>query len=125
MQKSLSMDMLSMSVDMMRLTSSCELKSSPSSQELVLDDKNLLTLILLRVPWKKLMSLKCVSKQWLSFITTPGFRNLLPPLRASGLFIHHLSVLNKPGKLYFVPLDNPKAPSPFTALTFGQHSFDF
>ncbi|KAK1362972.1 putative F-box domain-containing protein [Heracleum sosnowskyi] len=111
------MDLLSMSMDMMRLTSSCELKSSPYSQEVVLEDEDILTLILSRVPWKKLVSLKCVSKQWLSFITIPRFRKFLPPLRASGLFFHRRHALDNPGKLYFVPFDNPKTPSPFTAFT--------
>ena len=84
------MDVMSKSMNNLSFTSSSELRSSFSSEERVLDDEDLLALILLRVPWKKLMSLKCVSKQWLCFITSSQFRKLLPPLGAYGLFIHRL-----------------------------------
>ncbi|WOG83601.1 hypothetical protein DCAR_0102778 [Daucus carota subsp. sativus] len=81
------------------------------SHEAVLNNEDLLTLILFRVPWTQLKVLKCVSRQWHSLITTS-----LPPLRASGLFCKgHLGF----DKLYFVPLDDPNFASPLRARTFN------
>ncbi|KAL8118508.1 F-box protein At5g07610-like [Apium graveolens] len=96
--------------------------TKPSSEEVVLNqDDDLLTLILLHVPWKNLKVLKCVSRHWHSLITTPYFRSLLrPPLRASGLFIQRPVSSDRPDdKVYFLPLDDPKTPSPFKSLTFA------
>ena len=100
-----------------------------SSHEIVLADENLLTLIMLRVPYRKLKSLECVSKKWLYLIITQWFTSLLGklfPLRASGLFIQRLPTFfdfdrTCPNKVYFVPLDDPTAPSPFRNLTFAPH----
>ncbi|KAK1363092.1 F-box domain-containing protein [Heracleum sosnowskyi] len=103
-----------------KFKSSSRLKSSSSSVQVVLNqDENLLTLILSRVPWKQLMSLKCVSRQWRSLITNPQFTSLchnLLPLRASGLFIQHCD------KVRFVALDDQDSTrSPFRTLTFAPH----
>ncbi|KAK1350229.1 putative F-box family protein [Heracleum sosnowskyi] len=88
-----------------------------SSQELVLHAEDLLTLILLRLPYKKLMSFKSVSKKWHSLITTPFFtrllRNIFPPRRASALFIQRTI------PVFFVPLDNRNATSPFRTEKFN------
>lgn len=91
-------------------------RCTSNSQEVVLDEEDLLTLILLCVPYRKLMSFKSVSKKWLSLITNPHFtrllRNLLPPLRASGLFIQRPPEIGFPDKVYFVPLDDKNITSP-------------
>ena len=117
----ISMDVMSKSMNNLSFTSSSELRSSFSSEERVLDDEDLLALILLRVPWKKLMSLKCFSKQWLCFITSSQFGKLLPPLGASGLFIHRLFKLGRADKLYLIGLDNPQTDR--RIFTFPHHSF--
>ncbi|KAK1362994.1 F-box domain-containing protein [Heracleum sosnowskyi] len=65
----------------------------------------------MRVPLETLMWLKFVSRQWHSLITAPHFRNLLPPLRVSGLFFQRTKVL-------FVHRDDPNTPSPFKSLAF-------
>ena len=102
-------------------------RCTPSSQQIVLDEQDLLTLILLRLPYRQLMSFKSVSKKWLSLITDTHFSrllwNLLPP-RASGLFIQHPPKLEFPDKVYFVPLDHKNTPSPFNTLTFAHDIFD-
>ncbi|KAL8118614.1 F-box protein At5g07610-like [Apium graveolens] len=100
-----------------------------SSQEIVLDQEHLLTLILLRLPYIQLASLKSVSKKWHSLVTTPHFaslvRNSVPPLRASGLFLQRPVCLRSPrDEVYFISLDNPNTPSPFTTLTFAHDPFD-
>ncbi|KAK1398464.1 F-box domain containing protein [Heracleum sosnowskyi] len=102
---------------------------SSSSQEIVLNEDGLLTLILLRVPFTQLIVLKSVSQQWLSLITSPYFtqllRNSLPPLRASALFIQR--IFHRPlsrtarNEVSFIPLDNPNAISPFRNSTFAAH----
>ncbi|KAL1810510.1 hypothetical protein ACET3Z_027500 [Daucus carota] len=115
------MDVISKSMNNLSFTSSSELRSSFSSEERVLDDEDLLALIFLRVPWKKLMTLKCVSKQWLCFITSSRFRKLLPPLRASGLYIHRLFKLGRPDRLYLIGLDNPQTNR--RIFTSPHHSF--
>ncbi|KAL1810500.1 hypothetical protein ACET3Z_027490 [Daucus carota] len=103
-------------------------RCTPSSQQIVLDEQDLLTLILLRLPYRQLMSFKSVSKKWLSLITDTHFSrllwNLLPPLRASGLFIQRPPKLEFPDKVYFVPLDDKNTPSPFNTLTFAHDIFD-
>lgn len=98
--------------------------SSSSSQEVVLNDEDLLTLILLRVPWTKLKVMKCVSRQWHSLITTPHFRNLLPQHRASGLFIQAPLDYISPDRVFFIPLDDPNTASPFENLAFSQRYAD-
>ncbi|KAK1362971.1 F-box domain-containing protein [Heracleum sosnowskyi] len=105
-------------------------RRSSSSSHVVLNDEDLLTLILLRVPLKKLMSLKCVSRQWQSLISTPHFTSLrcLLPLRASGLFIQRAPISDFPraglNEVYFVPLDDQTTSSPFRTLTFAHEGFD-
>lgn len=99
-------------------------RRTSSSEEVVIEDDDLLALILLRVPYRKLMSFKLVSKKWLSVITKPYFTgqllNLLPSLRASGLFIQGpLEIGSAPNKVYFVPLDDKTTPSPFKTITFA------
>ena len=91
-------------------------KGQSSSQVVVLNDDDLLTLILLHVPWKKLMSLKCVSKQWLSLIANPHQIRLrsLHPLPTSAFFFHIPCKLKQ--LLYFVHLEHPDTPSPFSTM---------
>lgn len=109
-----------------------EIVPSQFNFEIVLNDEDLLTLILLRVPYRKLKSLKCVSKKWLHLITTPQFTrlhcNLLPPLRVSGLFIQRPPIIDFgrpcPDEVYFVSLDDPNTPSPYRTLTFAHDPFD-
>ncbi|KAK1377640.1 hypothetical protein POM88_024384 [Heracleum sosnowskyi] len=102
--------------------------SSSSPQKVVLNDDDLLTLILLHVPWKNLISLKCVSRQWLSLITTFHFRNLLPPRRASGLFIQApydtFIDVSSPNEVYFVSLDDPNKAFPFKTRVFENEHDD-
>ncbi|KAK1362948.1 F-box domain containing protein [Heracleum sosnowskyi] len=102
--------------------------ASSSSQKVVLSNEDLLTLILLHVPWTKLISLKCVSRQWLSLITTFHFSNLLPPLRASGLFIqapHDTFIdVSSPNEVYFLSLDDPNKASPFKTRVFENEHDD-
>ncbi|KAK1353640.1 putative F-box domain-containing protein [Heracleum sosnowskyi] len=103
-----------------------------SSEELVLNDEDLLTLILLRVPYRKLKTFKCVSKKWLYLITTPRFSrvrcNLLPPVRASGLFIQRppiaLFCQPCPNEVYFVPLDDLNTRNPYETAAFANDPFD-
>lgn len=102
-----------------------------SSQEIVLgEDEDLLTLILLRVPYKQLLYFKSVSKQWRSLITAPHFTRLLrdsiPPIRASGLFIQCpvYSSTSSPDKVYFVSLDNSNTQSPFRTRAFAHDPFN-
>ncbi|XP_017231854.1 F-box protein At5g07610 [Daucus carota subsp. sativus] len=96
----------------MSLKRSC----TSSSQEVVLRDEDLLTLILLRVPRTRHNLLKSVSKQWQCLITAPHFRNLLPPLRASGLFIQVPVEVSSGDNVYFVPLDDPRTAPLFRNL---------
>lgn len=104
-----------------------------TSQEIVLDEEDLLTLILLRIPYRDLLSFKSVSKKWLHLITTPHFtsllRNALPPLRASALFIQRTypNFLSKrlPDQVHFVPLDDPNATSPFRNLDFAHDPYTY
>ncbi|KAK1362968.1 F-box domain containing protein [Heracleum sosnowskyi] len=99
-----------------------------SSQEIVLEEENLLSLILLRVPYMQLVSLKFVSKRWHYVITTPHFthllRNSIPHLRATGLFIQRPVYLRSSDEVYFVSLDDPNTRSPFRTLSFAHDPFD-
>ncbi|KAL1832757.1 hypothetical protein ACET3Z_002408 [Daucus carota] len=104
------------SEDHLHVVEACRYDTSLSvSHEAVLNNEDLLTLILFRVPWTQLKVLKCVSRQWHSLITTSHFRSLLPSLRASGLFCRGRPSFDK---LYFVPLDDPNFASPLRARTF-------
>ncbi|WOH14667.1 hypothetical protein DCAR_0934187 [Daucus carota subsp. sativus] len=97
-------------------------KRASSSQEIVLNDEDLLTLILLRVPFKQLLLLKSVSKRWLSLVTNPHFirllRRSLPPLRASSRLIQRIFRYPFPDQVFCIPLDNPNAASPLRNSTF-------
>ncbi|KAK1362949.1 F-box domain containing protein [Heracleum sosnowskyi] len=109
---------MSMSKRLRRCTSGSKITSS---SQVVLDDEDLLTLILLHVPGKNLMSLKCVSRKWHSVITASHFihlRNSLP-VRASGLFIQRPLSAGVSNEVYFVPLDDQNASSPFRNITFA------
>ncbi|WOG85061.1 hypothetical protein DCAR_0104248 [Daucus carota subsp. sativus] len=94
------------------------------SVEKVISNDDLLTLILLRVPARSLLQLKCVSKHWLSLISARLFsilRNAIP-LRASALFLQlPPSFYGVPCEINFVPLDDTTciASSPFRNLTFA------
>ncbi|KAK1362950.1 F-box family protein [Heracleum sosnowskyi] len=104
--------------------SSCQLCSS---SQVVLNNDDLLTLILLHVPRKKLISLKCVSRQWLSLITNPHFiirLRSLPPFRISGLFFQQPVYGAECNKVDFVHLNDLKTPSPFSFLTFAHDHTD-
>ena len=102
-------------------------KRASSSIEIALNDEDLLTLILLRVPFTQLLLLKSVLKKWLSLITNPHFSNLLrhflPPLRASSLLIqrtlHRICPHRMLNEVFSIPLDNPNAASPFRNSTFA------
>lgn len=98
---------------------------STTSCQLVLNHEDLLTLILLRVPYTELLSLKSVSKKWHSLITTPHFtrlvRNSVPPLRASGLLVR--CPVRARDQVYFVPLDNPRTTSIFRTIAFAHDPF--
>ncbi|KAL6571638.1 hypothetical protein OROHE_003281 [Orobanche hederae] len=118
----------------MNMNMSSSMWVSRCSEEIVLNDEDLLTLILLRPPYRKLKSFKCVAKKWLYLITTPQFISrllcnfFLPPLRASGLFIQRppfaFSSKPCPNEVYFVPLDDPNTPSPFKTIAFADYPFD-
>ncbi|KAK1363002.1 F-box domain-containing protein [Heracleum sosnowskyi] len=100
-----------------------------SSQEIVLDEEFLLALIMLRLPYRKLMSCKSVSKKWLSLITSTYFTRLLcdslPSLRASGLFLQCPPQSGKiPDQVYFVSLDKKNTPSPFRTPAFAHDIYD-
>lgn len=95
-----------------------------SSQKVILD-QDLLTLILLRVPIRKLICFASVSKLWHSLITAPRFSLLRSngdlPLRTSGLFFQiNVCKMGVPNFISFVPLDNDNhTTSPFRELPFG------
>ena len=102
-----------------------------SSEEIVLNDEDLLTLILCRLPYRKIKCFKCVSKKWLYLMTSPQFSrllcNLLPPLRTCGIFIQGPIDLRRqpcPNEVYFVPFDDPNTPSPFKTTAFAHDPFD-
>ncbi|WOH11264.1 hypothetical protein DCAR_0830745 [Daucus carota subsp. sativus] len=93
-----------------------------SSNDPVISDDDLLSLILLRVPIPSVLQFKSVSKRWLSIIDTPRFsllRNALP-LRTSALFLlPPISFYGVPDIIHFVPLDDhTHITSPFRNLTF-------
>ncbi|KAK1371656.1 F-box domain-containing protein [Heracleum sosnowskyi] len=73
------------------------------SGDSIFSDQDLLTLILVRVPLKKLTQFKCVSKSWLFLISSPFFSNLrccmlpLPP--RFGLFFQSSLIGNRLGRL--------------------------
>ncbi|KAL6585188.1 hypothetical protein OROMI_004477 [Orobanche minor] len=102
------------------------------SSEKVFSDKDLLTLILLRVPVvRKLISFASVSKLWHSIITVPRFSLLRSsngngnlPLRTSGLFFQiNFIKTGVPNYISYVPLDNDNinstTSSPFRELPFA------
>ncbi|XP_050373077.1 F-box protein At5g07610-like [Argentina anserina] len=75
--------------------------------------QDLLTDILLRLPAKSLLRFKCVSKHWLSLISSPQFRRRRLRLASSGIIlcqttdlIHHTSVAGS------------HSDPPFTSLSF-------
>ncbi|KAK1371629.1 F-box domain-containing protein [Heracleum sosnowskyi] len=68
------------------------------TSDLIFSNMDLLTSILVRLPLRKLMQFKCVSKSWLSLIKTPHFlslRSQVPFHPPSGLFVQqHFSICN-------------------------------
>ncbi|XP_074346745.1 F-box protein At5g07610-like [Apium graveolens] len=98
------------------------------SQNVVLSNDDLLTSILLHVPWTQLKVLKRVSRQWRSLITTSHFRSLVSPLRASGLFLQahpdDFGDISYANKVYFIPLHDSEKASPFETRGFGNDHND-
>lgn len=84
-------------------------QDNPSSVDKVFSDQDLLTLILLRVPIKKLICIQTVSKLWFYLINNPRFSRLResnPTPSASALFLqHNVTNYNVPNDILFVPLD--------------------
>lgn len=92
-----------------KLKQSCYVPSS--SAEVIGNNLDLVTEILLRVPAKPLLKFKCVSKQWLSLISDPKFcashTHHQPPTAPSALFL--LNYLASSPQL-IVPLKNEPMP---------------
>jgi len=92
-----------------KLKQSCYVPSS--SAEVIGNNLDLVTEILLRVPAKPLLKFKCVSKQWLSLISDPKFcasyTHHQPPAAPSALFL--LNYLASSPQL-IVPLKNELMP---------------
>lgn len=95
-----------------------------SSAQKVFLDQDLLNVILLRVPIRKLICFASVSKLWHSLITTPHFSVIRSngdlPLTTSGLFFQiNICKTGLPNFISFVPLDKDKhTTSPFSELPF-------
>ncbi|KAL8149309.1 hypothetical protein AgCh_006353 [Apium graveolens] len=104
------------------VSSHLDLKSSPAIESAVevASNDDLLIQILLHVPIKTLMGLKCVSKHWLSLITDPHFIRLRNPVpSASSLFFISSSRKRKNPDYQFIPLDvSDKCAIPFKVLDF-------
>lgn len=101
--------------------------SIPSSYlaEVIANNQDLLTEILLRLPIKSLLIFKSVSKHWLSLITNPNFslRRTPYPNPASGLFLQTPNIVRRMHnpEYDFISLNqntsNPSK-SPFKTLNF-------
>ena len=97
-----------------------ESSSSDSTEEVeelscqrVFSDEDLLTLILLGIPTRKLICFTSVSKLWYSVITSPHFSSLRStsnaslPLCPSGLFFQIIFCKSRvPNSISFAPLGN-------------------
>lgn len=110
--------------------SSCNssLEVELSSCEKVLLDEDLLTLILLRIPIRKLICFASVSKIWHSLITSPRFSLLRSntnanfPLRPSALFFQiNVCKDGVPNFISFAPLDNAN----HTTCPFRESPFNY
>ncbi|KAL6191847.1 hypothetical protein ACLB2K_038236 [Fragaria x ananassa] len=75
--------------------------------------QDLLTDILLRLPIKSLLRFKCVSKQWLSLISSPQFHRRRRLLASSGILLCQTTDL-----IYHTSLAGTNSDLPFTSLSF-------
>ncbi|KAL6194580.1 hypothetical protein ACLB2K_035662 [Fragaria x ananassa] len=75
--------------------------------------QDLLTDILLRLPIKSLLRFKCVSKQWLSLISSPQFHRRRRLLASSGILLCQTTDL-----IYHTSLAGTNSEPPFTSLSF-------
>ncbi|KAJ0099781.1 hypothetical protein Patl1_20710 [Pistacia atlantica] len=93
------------------------------SAEIIANNDDLLTEMLLCLPLKSLVKFKSVSKHWLSLISNPNFslRFSLIPQPITGLFMRGLSCK----EYYFINLSSSPSPAPFKYLTLGNNPSDF
>ncbi|XP_044505729.1 F-box protein At5g07610-like [Mangifera indica] len=89
---------------------------SSLSAEIIANNEDLLTEILVCLPVKSLLSFKSVSKNWLSIITSPNFSLRLSrlPKPISGLLMPR----NNSQGYNFINLGSNPSPAPFKSLTF-------
>ncbi|XP_015866858.2 F-box protein At5g07610 [Ziziphus jujuba] len=97
------------------------------STEIVANNDDLLTEILVRLPIKSLLRFKCVSKRWLSFISNPHFCYRRTPFHntACGLFLIRHSMHINP-EFDFVRLNHNNSQlsqAPFRTLSFVNDPF--
>lgn len=105
-----------------------DLPKSSSQVEELTNNEDVLQEILAKVPIKDLLRFKCVSKQWLSIISSPQFGYLhfcsYPNMNVvSGLVLYRLHRPHYPS-CEFLFLDGEKSMNPFRSLTFVDGNSD-
>lgn len=90
------------------------------SAETIANNDDLLTQILLRLPFKSLLRFKCVSKRWLSLISNPLFYFRLNPSNSPRALLAQRSLVNF--EFDFIELDSNHSNPPFNTLNFFNHT---